>query len=291
MSIERVHIVDGTFELYRAHYAKRPPAFTPEGRDIKATLGVVDSHLALLKDREERVTHVAYAFDNPIRSFRNDLFADYKSDAGVPEVLRSQFDLVEQALRALGVEVWTMNSHEADDALASAACAYSAAADVRLLSPDKDMAQCLAPRVVRVDRIRKTVLTHTDFETSMGFACALLPDYLALTGDPQDGIPGLPGFGEQTAKRLVARYGGIEHIPVTSWDLSLRGQDRLLACFRERREDALLYKRLATLDAALPMAAIETLAAKPFPEDIEARFLALGLPLPKRILAERESAS
>src|SRR5512138_871246 len=156
----RVHLVDGTFELFRAHFTKRPGHRAAAGWEAKATVGLATSLLALLHDVAEAVTHVAVAFDNPIRSFRNDLFAGYKTDDGVPPDLRAQFDAAEDAVRALGVTVWSMRDHEADDALATGARRFRCAVEqVRLLTPDKDLGQCLAGReVVMVDRMRRREL-------------------------------------------------------------------------------------------------------------------------------------
>jgi 5'-3' exonuclease len=150
----RLHLVDGTYELYRAHFAPRPGHESPAGRDLKATVGVVASLLYLLHDRAEDVTHLAVAFDNPIRSFRNDLYPFYKSDEGVPPELRAQFDAVEEAVRSLGVAVWSMNEHEADDGLAAGAFKFRDEVDqVRIMTPDKDLGQCIrGTRVVQVDR-------------------------------------------------------------------------------------------------------------------------------------------
>src|SRR5919205_4330103 len=156
----RLHLVDGTFELFRAHFSKRPGHVAPGGREAKATVGLAVSLLGLLHDAAEAVTHVAVAFDNPIRSFRNDLWPGYKTDEGVPPELLSQFDAAEAATRALGVTVWSMREFEADDALATGADRFRDAVEqVRILTPDKDLGQCLAGRrVVQVDRIRKRVI-------------------------------------------------------------------------------------------------------------------------------------
>jgi 5'-3' exonuclease len=155
----RLHLVDGTYELYRAHYAPRPDHREPSGRDAKATVGIVESLLALLHDPDEAVTHIAVVFDNPIRSFRNDLFPPYKSDEGVPPELRGQFDAAERAVRSIGVTVWSMREYEADDGLASGARQFRDQVEqVRILTPDKDLGQCLwGDRVVQVDRRRKKV--------------------------------------------------------------------------------------------------------------------------------------
>ncbi|HZI08407.1 MAG TPA: flap endonuclease, partial [Archangium sp.] len=188
----RLHLVDGTYELYRAHFSPRPGATAPDGRDVKATVGLVSSMLALLHEAEEAVTHIALAFDNPIRSFRNDLFAGYKSEEGVPPELLAQFDLVEEAARALGLTVWSMKDFEADDALATAATRWAGQVEqVRLLTPDKDLGQCVRGRkVVQVDRKQQKELDEDAVRARLGVAPASVPDLLALVGDVADGIPG-----------------------------------------------------------------------------------------------------
>lgn len=252
----RLHVVDGTFELYRAHYAKRPDRRAPDGRDVKATAGLLASMMALLADAGEAVTHLAVAFDNPIRSFRNDLFAGYKSDEGVPPELHAQFGLAEDALRALGVVVWSMQRWEADDAMATAAARFAGEVEqVRLLTPDKDLGQCLdGARVVLVDRIRRRVVDEPALLAARGIAPASVPDWLALVGDTADGIPGLAGFGERSASALLGHFRHVEHIPDDPgrWR-DVRGADRLAATLRAGREDALLYRRLATLDRVVPL--------------------------------------
>src|ERR1022692_3226526 len=257
MSVARLHLVDGTYELYRAHFAPRPEHRDPAGADRKATVGLVASLLSLLSETEEAVTHLAIAFDNPIRSFRNDLFADYKSDDGVPPELRAQFDAVEEAVRALGITVWSMAEHEADDALASGARRFADAVDqVRILTPDKDLAQCLrGERVVQVDRRQKKVTSEAAFRAARGFGPPSVPDFLALTGDTADGIPGLPGFGDKSASLLIGAYGHIEAIPALpfQWTVKVRGALQLGATLAERRDDALFYRKLATLIDTVPL--------------------------------------
>src|SRR5512145_2549845 len=247
----RLHLIDGTYELFRAHFSPRPGSTSPDGQDVKATVGVMSSLLMLLHDATEAVTHVAVAFDNPIRSFRNDLFAGYKSDEGVPPELRAQFDAAEDAVRALGVTVWSMRVHEADDALATAAARFRGQVEqVRLLTPDKDLGQCLAGReVVMVDRMRKKELDEAALLARRGIRPASVPDWLALVGDDADGIPGLPGFGEVTAARLLADHGRLEAIPARAadWPRSIRGAAQLAVVLEAEREQALLYRRLATL--------------------------------------------
>ncbi|MCC7383433.1 MAG: flap endonuclease [Deltaproteobacteria bacterium] len=253
----RLHVVDGTFELYRAHFSKRPEQRAPDGRDVKATLGLLSSLLTLLQDASERVTHLAVAFDNPIVSFRNALFEDYKSDAGVPPELRAQFDLVEEGVRALGVVVWSMDRYEADDALATAARRWRDEVEqVRLLTPDKDLGQCLVDRrVVQVDRVRQREIDVAALEAQRGVRPESLPDYLALVGDSADGIPGIPGFGARTAATLLAEYPHLEQIPerAEDWRVAVRGAERLASTLAARRDDALLYRRLATLVEDVPL--------------------------------------
>jgi 5'-3' exonuclease len=258
MSVARLHLVDGTYELYRAHFSPRPGHLDPNGADRKATVGLVASLLSLLSETEEAVTHLAVAFDNPIRSFRNDLFPEYKSDEGVPPELRAQFDPVEEAVRALGVTVWSMDEHEADDALASGARRFAAeVGQVRIMTPDKDLAQCLrGDRVVQVDRRQRKLTDEAAFRTARGFGPASVPDFLALTGDTADGIPGLPGFGDKGAALLIGAYAHIEAIPdePLRWTVKPRGALQLAATLAAQREEALFYRRLATLIDTVPLA-------------------------------------
>jgi 5'-3' exonuclease len=255
----RLHLVDGTYELFRAHYAPRPDHRAPSGMDAKATVGIVQSLLVLLRDSEEAVTHIAVVFDNPIRSFRNDLFPPYKSDEGVPSDLRSQFDAAEEAVRAIGVAVWSMSEYEADDGLASGARRFRDQVEqVRILSPDKDMGQFLrGDRVVQVDRRQKKVTNEALFRAERGFGPESIPDFLALTGDSADGIPGLPGFGKKSASLLLGVYRRLEMIPADpfQWKVKPRGAIQLAATLKERREDALLYRELATLVDSVPLEA------------------------------------
>jgi 5'-3' exonuclease len=259
----RVHLVDGTFELFRAHFTKRPGHTAPTGQDVKASVGVVLSLLALFQDPDELATHVAVAFDHPIRSFRNDLYAGYKSDEGVPPEIAAQFDLVERAARAIGVVVWSMDNWEADDALATAARRYASGVDqVRIMTPDKDLGQSIrGTQVVQVDRIRRRVIDEEALVAQRGVRPASIPDWLALVGDSADGYPGLPGFGDKTAAALLARFGHLEAIPerAADWPKAIRGADRLAATLAAKRDEALLYRRLATLDSEVPLA--EDLAA------------------------------
>jgi len=254
----RLHLIDGTYELFRAHFAPRPGHIAPSGRDAKATVGVVASLLALLREEEEAVTHIAVAFDNPIRSFRNDLFPSYKSDEGVPPELRSQFDAVEEAVRAIGVAVWSMREHEADDALATGARRFRDEVDqVRIMTPDKDLGQCLlGDRVVQIDRRQRKTTNEAAFRAARGFGPASMPDFLALTGDTADGIPGLRGFGDKSAGMILGAYEHLEHIPdhVHQWTVKPRGALALATTLAEHRADAMLYRKLATLVDTVPLA-------------------------------------
>ncbi len=253
----RLHLIDGTFELFRAHYSKRPARVAPDGMDVKATVGVLSSLIGLLEESEEQVTHLAVAFDNPIESFRNALFEGYKTGEGMDAAIVAQFDLVEQAVAALGVTVWSMDHYEADDALATAARRWrDQVAQVRILTPDKDLGQCVTGnRVVLVDRIRRRVIDEDGVWAKHGCAPASIPDWLALVGDSADGIPGVPGFGAKTAAALLAEYGTVEAIPARSahWNVKLRAAMRLAATLEEMREEAALYKRLATLAEDVPL--------------------------------------
>lgn len=254
----RLHVVDGTYELFRAHFSPRPGHTAPGGWDAKATVGVAASLLALLNDPGEAVTHLAVAFDNPIRSFRNDLFAGYKSDEGVPPELRAQFDSVEEAVRALGVVVWSMREYEADDALATAARRFAPEVEqVRILTPDKDLGACLrGDHVVQFDRRQRKLIDENAFRATRGFGPASMPDFLGLTGDSADGIPGLAGFGEKSAGLLLGAYEHIENIPTHphQWKVKPRGALQLAATLAAERENALLYRRLATLVEDVPLA-------------------------------------
>jgi 5'-3' exonuclease len=255
----RVHLVDATYELFRAYFAV-PPAKAPDGREVGATRGVLSTLLSLC--REEGVSHLGCATDHVIRSFRNQLYAAYKTEAGVPEDLLAQFALVEEAMAALGLVVWPMIEFEADDALATAAARFAAEAEqVVIATPDKDLAQCVRGRqVVMLDRRRKTTLDEDGVRAKFGVPPRSIPDWLALVGDTSDGYPGLPGWGERSAAAVLARYGRIEAVPASAsaWDVKVRGAERLAATLVERRDEALLYKRLATLREEVPLR--ETLA-------------------------------
>ncbi len=292
MAAVRLHLVDGTFELYRAHFAPRPGHAAKDGRDVKASLGLAGQLLTLLGERDEAVTHLAVAFDNPIRSFRNDRFDGYKSDEGVPPELRAQFDLAEEVCRALGIVVWSMDRWEADDALATAALRYAGDVEqVRILSPDKDLGACVVgTRVVQVDRIRRRVVDEDGVRAARGVGPASIPDLLALVGDTADGIPGLAGFGEKSAAALLARYEHVEAIPdrAEDWDVAVRGKDRLAETLRAGRAEVALYKELATLATDVPLA--EPLDALRWRGPDRAAIARLADELASRAFASRASA-
>jgi len=255
----KLHLLDGTYELFRSHFGA-PSRRSPDGRQVAATVGVVETILSLL--RRPDVTHLGVAFDSVIESFRNDLYPGYKTSAGVPEELLAQFGLVERAVRAAGVVVWGMVEWEADDALATAAARWRDDVDqLVILSPDKDLRQCVdGDRVVCVDRRTDTVSDEAAVLARFGVPPASIPDYLALVGDSADGIPGLPGWGSASTSAVLARCRHLEAIPAdpADWEVTVRGAARLAATLAERRDDALFYRTLATLRTDVPLP--ETLA-------------------------------
>ena len=251
----KVHLVDGTYELFRAYFAV-PSAKGPGGAEVGATRGLLSTLSSLV--RQPDVTHVGVAFDHVIESFRNDLYAGYKTGYGLDPDLMSQFPLAEDAMRALGITVWPMVEWEADDALATAAARFAALPEVEqvvICTPDKDLAQCVrGTRVVMLDRRRNITLDEDAVRAKFGVSPASIPDFLALVGDSADGFPGLPRWGERSAAALLTRYGQIESIPrVGVLDAPVRGAAALQAVLKERFEEALLYKRLATLISDVPL--------------------------------------
>jgi 5'-3' exonuclease len=253
----RVHLVDGTFELFRAFFGA-PPAHDDAGRPVGAIRGLLSTLVSLL--REPGVTHVACAFDHVIESFRNDLFAGYKTGDGIEPDLLAQFHPAEQAVAVLGVVVWPMVEFEADDALATAAHRLRDAPGVEqvvICSPDKDLSQCVVgTQVICRDRLRRVDRDEAGVVARFGVPPASIPDWLALVGDTADGIPGIPGFGEKSAAAVLAHYGTIDRIPdeAARWEVAVRGRDRLASSLRDRREEAALYRRLATLRTDVPLA-------------------------------------
>ena len=256
----QVHLVDGTYELFR-HYFAVPEHVSPEGVDVGATRGVVGSMMQLL---EEGATHVGVATDHIIESFRNELWPGYKTGEGVDPVLKAQFPLLEDALRALGLTVWAEVELEADDALASAALVAEADASVErvvVCTPDKDLAQCVRdPRVVQLDRRHSTYLDEAAVRAKFGVGPASIPDWLALVGDSADGFPGLPGWGAKSASTVLAAYEHLDAIPDNprQWTVDVRGAARLADTLATQRPLAERFRVLATLrtdaDVGVPAA-------------------------------------
>jgi 5'-3' exonuclease len=262
----RVHLVDATYELFRAYHAPRPPVLGRDGMPLGAVAGLVGTFLALLRD--EGATHVACAHDRVIRSFRNDLWPGYKSEAGVPADLLAQFPVAEEAITALGIPLWPMVELEADDALATAASRFAAdpaVTQVLVCTPDKDLAQVVrGDRVVLRDRRRDLVYDDAGVRAKWGVAPVAIPDWLALVGDAADGFPGISGFGAVAASALLAAFGSLEGIraaPPAGWPARVRGAERLAATLHERWGDAMLFRLLATLrlDAPLPERTVDEL--------------------------------
>jgi 5'-3' exonuclease len=268
----RLHLVDGTYELFRAHFSKRPPRVAPDGRDVKATVGLVASLLALLDDAAEAVTHLGVAFDRPIESWRNERFPAYKSSEGVDPALLAQLEEAEVAAATLGLHVWRCERVEADDRLAATAVHFAAEVEqVRILTPDKDLAQVVdGRRIVQVDRARDVVRDEDAVWERFGVAPASIPDLLALVGDDADGIPGLPGIGAKTAAALLGEYGTLEAIPEdpAEWAVSVRAATRVAATLVEWREQALLYRELTRLATDLdPQVPLDGLAVTGVPRE------------------------
>jgi 5'-3' exonuclease len=244
----RVHLVDGTYELFRQHFG-RPGR--EDARPYAATIGVLGSTLGLIADG---ATHVAVASDHVIESFRNELWPTYKSSEGMPPELLAQIPVVERALVAMGVTVWAMVEHEADDALGVAA-AVAAADDrveqVLIVTPDKDLGQCVrGERVVQFDRRRRELIDEAAVVAKFGVGPASIPDYLGLVGDSSDGYPGLPGWGAKSTAAVLARYGHLEDVPLHAgqWDVpGLRGADKLATALRDNLELAVLFRHIATV--------------------------------------------
>ena len=251
----RLHLLDATYELFRAHFGRRDVIPGPDGTDIRATLGILESTLALL--REPGVTHLAASFDTVIESFRNDMFAGYKTSAGMDSELLGQFPLAERALEAIGVVVWRNIEFEADDALASAAICWVEDVDqVVIATPDKDLAQVVVgDRIVTYNRREQKILDEDAVVEKFGVHPESIPDYLALVGDAADGIPGLPGWGAKSASTVLARYSRLEMIPVSvdDWEVRPRGAEKLAATLRERQEEVYLYRELTTLRLDVPL--------------------------------------
>ncbi|HEY2734724.1 MAG TPA: 5'-3' exonuclease H3TH domain-containing protein [Polyangiales bacterium] len=252
----KVHLVDGTYELFRAFFGA-PSSLGRDGNEVGATRALGRSMLYLLGDSE--VSYVAVAFDHVIESFRNDLFDGYKTGAGIEATLLSQFDLAERMTRALGLVTWSMVEFEADDAIA--AFAARAADDARveqvvICSPDKDMAQCVqGERVICWDRMRNKRMNEAGVVEKFGIFPASIPDWLALVGDTADGIPGIERWGAKSAAAVLHHYQHLEAIPdlASQWTVNIRGALALATSLAAARPEATLYKHLATLRRDVPL--------------------------------------
>ncbi len=253
----QVHLVDGTYELFR-HYFAVPSRLTADGREVAALRGVASSVVGMLADG---ATHVGVATDHVVESFRNDLYDGYKTGEGMDVDLWAQFHPLEDVLTAIGVVVWPMVEFEADDGLASAAALAAADDRVRqvlICTPDKDLAQCVeGDRVVQMDRRRGTIADHDAVVAKFGVPPASIPDWLALVGDTADGFPGLPRWGAKSAATVLAHYGHLEAIPddPADWEVAVRGAASLAAVLADGRDDALLFRTLATLVRDAPTSA------------------------------------
>ena len=257
-----IHVVDGTYELFR-HYYALPPEQDADGREVAAVRGVLASIRGLAR---EGATHIGVATDHVIESFRNDLWPGYKTGAGIDPDLRAQFPLLEEALAAAGFVVWPMVEFEADDGLAAAAALADADPRVErviICTPDKDLAQCVrGTRVVQLNRRTRTFFDEAGIVAKFGVPPASIPDYLALVGDAADGFPGLPGWGAKSAARVLERYGHLEAIPADprDWNVAVASVTKLAQTLQRERARALLFRTLATLRTDIPLFAdVETL--------------------------------
>jgi len=249
-----VHLVDGTYELFRYHFAL-PSHMTTSGMEVAATRGVLGTCLQILEDG---ATHIGVATDHVIESFRNDLWPGYKTSEGMPPDLLAQFPLMELALEAAGFAVFPMEEFEADDALASAAAVAAADGEVDqviICTPDKDLGQCVdGDRVVQLDRRQRTLIDEAGVIAKFGVRPASIPDYLALVGDSADGFPGLAGWGAKSSAAVLHRYDHIENIPPdgSDWEVDVRGSAKLAMTLRENLDLALLFRRIATVERDAP---------------------------------------
>lgn len=256
----KLHLVDGTYELFRNFYGA-PPKKLADGREVGAAVSLLRSLVALLA--QEGVTHVAYAFDHVIESFRNDLYAGYKTGEGIDPDLWNQFQLAEDVVAAAGVTVWSMIEFEADDALAAGAARWKddkSVDQILICSPDKDLAQMVTgDRIVSWDRRRDIILDEAGVIAKFGVQPQSIPDYLALVGDTADGYPGVPGWGAKSASGVLSKYGHLEAIPekVSTWGIKGMAPGRaasLAVSLEQHREEAFLYRKLATLRTDVPLA-------------------------------------
>ena len=257
----KIHLVDGTYELFRAHFGA-PPKKSKSGHEVGATLGMIRSMLLLLSDPE--VSHVAVAFDHVIESFRNKMYASYKSSEGVDPVILNQFPVAEAAIKALGLVTWPMVKYEADDAIATAVAKFKKVKSVEqivICSVDKDLTQMVdGDRVICWDRRREILLNEKGVIEKFGVSPESIPDFLALVGDSADGYPGIQGWGEKSTSAVLAKYKHIEAIPEdpNKIPLGLGRATTLLENLQSNYKDALLFRELSTLRTDVPLK--ETLA-------------------------------
>lgn len=266
----RLHLLDGTYELFRAHFGRKDTVIAPDGHDIRATLGILESTLALL--REPGVTHLAASFDTVIESFRNEMFLAYKSSAGMEEELLRQFPFAEDALEAIGVVVWRNIEFEADDALAAAAIRWvDEVEQVVICSPDKDMSQVVVgDKIVTYNRREQKIVDEGGVVEKFGIHPESIPDYLALVGDTADGVPGLPGWGAKSSSTVLAKFPRLELIPAdpSDWGVAVRGAEKLAVTLAAHQEEVYLYRELTTLRLDVPLEEeLSDLEWKGVPED------------------------
>ena len=255
----RVHLIDGTYELFRQHFGQA--AHHNEAVPFAATIGVVASTLQLVADG---ATHIGVASDHVIESFRNDMWAGYKTSAGMAPELLEQIPLMEEALVSAGFTTWAMVEYEADDALGAAAAVAAAdqrVTQVMIVTPDKDLGQCVrGTRVVQYDRRKGEIVDEAAVTLKFGVGPASIADYLALVGDSADGYPGLAGWGAKSAATVLAKFGSITDIPASSrdWGLpALRGAEKLAVTLRDQLELALLFRRIATIEVDVPVGRVD----------------------------------
>jgi 5'-3' exonuclease len=255
----KVHLIDATYELFRQHFGRLRRE--PDAGPYAAAIGVLSSTLDVLAGG---ATHVGAASDHVIESFRNELWPGYKTSAGMPPELLAQTPIIEEALEAMGVTTWAMVEYEADDALGAAACV--AADDTRveqvlIITPDKDLGQCVqGDRVVQYDRRRREIITEEGVLAKFGVQPASIPDFLGLVGDSADGYPGIPGWGAKSTAAVLSRYGHLEEIPESArdWDVpGLRGGAKLAIALRGDFELALLFRRIATVELGVDVGTVD----------------------------------
>ena len=252
----RVHLIDGTYELFRYYFAA-PSHVTDSGQEVGAVRGVLGSMVLLL---EQGATHIGIATDHVIPSFRNDLWPGYKDGSEIEEGIASQFQLLEDVLRAAGFVVWPMIEFEADDALGAAANRYAddpRVDEVMICTPDKDLAQCVSDsrKIVQFDRRKELRYDEAGVREKFGVDPASIPDYLGLVGDTADGFPGLPGWGAKSSSTVLDRYKKIDKIPLAAgqWDITVRSGAKLASTLEEQLDLALLFRRIATVELDVPL--------------------------------------